>query len=169
MHSAGSGPAHKCSTKPSPIAATCFGSATRYLKSRYPHVDAVADSMPRLIGLDLSDYDIILLDMSVGTIKTKGVKEMWANVAKAVYARPGTVVWFTDTACHKIHLNYRSYAADFGTPVEKSAESYLNAYSGWLEKNHGLMITAAMREAGEFYCVVKTSWGNARFTSIPYV
>lgn len=145
----------------------------RYLRHCYPNETVVhaQDSMPWLVTEDLSLYDIILLDMSVGTIKTKGVKDMWANVAKAVKTRPGIVVWFTDTACHKIHLNYKTYAKDFGIEVDKTAESYLNAYSAWLEQVHGLTIAAAMREAGEFYCVVKSNVpeDNQRFKSIPYV
>jgi hypothetical protein len=145
----------------------------RYLRHCYPDETVVhaQDSMPWLATEDLSLYDIILLDMSVGTIKTKGVKDMWTNVAKAVKARPGIVVWFTDTACHKIHLNYKTYAKDFGIEIDKTAESYLNAYSAWLEQVHGLTITAAMREAGEFYCVVKSNVpeDNQRFKSIPYV
>jgi len=142
----------------------------QYLRRLYPHVIEVADSMPWLAEADLSVYDIILLDMSVGTIKTKGVKAMWQNVAQAVGKKPETVIWFTDTACHKIHLNYKTYEKDFGIPVEKSAESYLNAYSGWLEKEHNIVITAAMREAGEFYCVVKANAiENKRFIEIPYV
>lgn len=142
----------------------------KYLRERYPHdVVQVDDSMPLLAEAVLSRYAIILLDMSVGTIKTKGVKEMWYNVANAVKERPETVVWFTDTACHKIHLNHKSYAKDFGHSIEATAESYLNAYSAWLE-NQGLTITAAMREAGEYYCVVRsTALGIPRFTSIPYV
>lgn len=143
-----------------------------YLKEQYGPlaVRDTQDSMKPLARIDLSEYDIILLDMSVGTIKTKGVKEMWQNVAAAVRKKPRTVVWFTDTACHKIHLNYKTYEKDFGEPVEKSAESYLNAYSSWLEKVHNIVITAAMREAGEFYCVAKAhTTDNKRFTEIPYV
>lgn len=145
----------------------------RYLRHCYPDETVVhaQDSMPWLATEDLSVYDVILLDMSVGTIKTKGVKDMWANVSKAVRARPDIVVWFTDTACHKIHLNYKTYAKDFGFEIDKTAEAYLNAYSTWLEQVHGLTITAAMREAGEFYCVVKSNAPeiNQRFKEIPYV
>ena len=142
----------------------------KHLRERYPlDVVQVDDSMPLLAEAVLSRYAVILLDMSVGTIKTKGVKEMWTNVAKAVRERSETVVWFTDTACHKMHLNYKTYTKDFGHPIEATAESYLNAYSAWLE-NQGMTITAAMREAGEYYCVVRsTALGIPRFTSIPYV
>lgn len=143
----------------------------KYLRYNYPRDRVVhaQDSMPWLATENLDDYSVILLDMSVGTIKTKGVKEMWANVAKTVSKHRGTVVWFTDTSCHKIHLNYKSYAKDFGIEVHNSAESYLLEYTMWLERTHNLKITAAMREAGEFYCVVRHAEGHKRFTSIPYV
>ena len=143
----------------------------KYLRENYPNDTVVhaQDSMPWLATEDLTRYDIILLDMSVGTVKTKGVKEMWTNVARTVRINPGVVIWFTDTACHKIHLNYKSYEADFGTPVAKSAESYLTEYSMWLERTHGLIIKSAMREAGEFYCVVRNAAEHQRFNEIPYV
>lgn len=142
-----------------------------YLKTLYPNVHAIDDSMPMLASADLTVYDVLLLDMSVGTIKTKGVKEMWDNVSRALRTNPEIVVWFTDTSCHKIHLNYKTYAKDFGIEVEPNAESYLTAYDMWLSEK-GLIITDAMREAGEFYCVVKRAgapYGNKRFTTIPYV
>jgi hypothetical protein len=134
----------------------------------YPNVFQTNDSMPMLAQTDLSSYDVLLLDMSVGTIKTKGVKEMWDNVSRALRTNPEIIVWFTDTSCHKIHLNYKTYAKDFGIEVQPTAESYLHAYDSWLWA-HGLTITDAMREAGEFYCVVKSVGGNKRFTTIPYV
>ncbi len=144
----------------------------QYLANTYPNdlVVPVTDSFEMLASKPLHDYQIILLDMSVGTIKTKGVKPMWANVAKTLTIHPNSVVWFTDTACHKIHLNYKTYTADFdGRECDKTAESYLHNYSDWLEHTHNLTITAAMREAGEYYCVVKHAQYNQRFQSIPYV
>lgn len=141
-----------------------------YLRSYFPNesVAFVQDSMKFLTFQFMKDFDVILLDMSVGTIKTKGVKEMWDEVSKVVWGKPETVIWFTDTACHKIHLNYKSYSKDFGVEVLPTAESYLDAYDNYL-RTMGLTITAAMREAGEFYCVVKTSRDNNKFSSIPYV
>lgn len=141
-----------------------------YLRSRYNHVAHVQNTFKFLPQMDLNPYDLILLDMSVGTIKTPGVKEMWTHVSNAVKMDPAKVIWFTDTACHKIHLNYKSYAKDFGREVEPTAWDYLNAYSWWLENTHGLTISSAMREAGEFYCVVHSDLINkGRFTEIPYV
>lgn len=145
-----------------------------YLRSNYPFhtVFHLQDSFKPLATEDLSVYDVLLLDMSVGTIKTRGVKPMWYNVAKAVTENPDIVIWFTDTACHKMHLNHKSYMGDFclSEPFEPTAEAYLNAYSAWLEKEHGLVITASMREAGEYYSIVKIFFaGNKRFQSIPYV
>jgi hypothetical protein len=142
-----------------------------YLSSLYPNVHAIDDSMKMLASADLTIYDVLLLDMSVGTIKTKGVKEMWDNVSRALRIKPEIIVWFTDTSCHKIHLNYKTYAKDFGGEVLPTAESYLEAYDMWLSQL-GVTITDAMREAGEFYCVAKRSgaaYGNKRFVTIPYV
>jgi hypothetical protein len=139
-----------------------------YLMCHYPFVYKIEDSMPMLTGTKLTIFDVLLLDMSVGTIKTKGVKEMWDNVARAVKDKPEIVVWFTDTSCHKIHLNYKTYAKDFGEDIDPTADSYLLAYDRWLNEK-GLTITAAMREAGEFYCVVQNVDQHKRFTAIPYV
>lgn len=140
-----------------------------YLKNNYERVWEVEDTFKTFPTHRLEPYDAILLDMSVGTIKTPGVKGMWSNVARWMRKdEDDKFVWFTDTACHKIHLNYTTYAKDFGAEVEKSAESYLNAYSRWLEIVHGLTVVEAMREAGEFYCVVQSS-DKPRFTSVPYV
>lgn len=144
----------------------------KYLRDKYPAatVHEVADSFPMLVNDDLSGYDVILLDMSVGTIKTLGVKKMWENVGRAVDNNPFAVVWFTDTACHKIHLNHATYAKDFEMDgVDPTAESYLNTYSLWLELRHRLTIKSAMREAGEIYAVVVSRNGVKRFQSIPYV
>jgi hypothetical protein len=108
--------------------------------------------------------------MSVGTIKTKGVKEMWGKIAEWMLDHPDRFVWFTDTACHKIHLNWDRYGKDFDTPLpEPTAEAYLNCYSSWLERIHGMTITAAMREAGEIYAIVQRHTGHSRFKEIPYV
>lgn len=126
----------------------------------------VEDSFEQFLEEDLEQYDALLMDMSVGTIKTPGVKRMWGPISK--WMAPNRFVWFTDTACHKIHLNYKTYAADFGVEVEPTAESYLNAYSAWLEKEHRITITSAMREAGEYYCVVR-NLPNKRFTEIGYL
>lgn len=147
-----------------------------YLRETYPQstVSFVQDSyqmLPQMETLTLANFDVLLLDASVMTIKTKGVKEMWQKVAAAVTENPNMLIWFTDTACHKIHLNYKSYLADFDQDyMEPTAEGYMNAYSAWLERTHGLVVTAVMREAGECYCVAKVgSYDNKRFQSIPYV
>lgn len=142
-----------------------------HLTKKYlePHeVWHMEDSFVQFPRENLIKYDILLLDMSVGTIKTKGVKKMWDHIYDTKWLRNNNFIWFTDTACHKIHLNYKSYEKDFGYPVEPNAESYLNLYSLWLEDRYGFTITAAMREAGEYYCVVRNI-NHGRFSSIPYV
>ena len=136
-----------------------------FLSTRYQDVLKVDDSFYLLTVTDLEPYDAIMLDMSVGTIKTKYLKIIWERIGK--WINPNRFVWFTDTACHKIHLNYKTYAADFGYPVENTAESYMIAYAYWLQER-GMVITEAMREAGEVYAIAKDS-GHTRFQTIPYV
>jgi hypothetical protein len=143
-----------------------------YLMKSHSNVQKVEDSMPRLAEWNLAHFDVILLDMSVGTIKTPGVKEMWQNVAAAVKQKPEIVVWFTDTACHKMHLNWRSYIKDFceEAPIKgPTVEAYMDAYSSWLSMEHQLLISSAMREAGEVYAVVKHVWQGQPFKTIPYI
>jgi hypothetical protein len=141
-----------------------------FLCSRYDNVLPVDDTFKLFPVTDLSSVDILLMDMSVGTIKTKGVKEMWGKIAEWMLDHPDRFVWFTDTACHKIHLNWDRYGKDFDTPLpEPTAEAYLNCYSSWLERIHGMTITAAMREAGEIYAIVQRHTGHSRFKEIPYV
>ena len=136
---------------------------------RPDNVKLVPNSFVEFLSMtkqELNYYDALLMDMSVGTIKTDGVKAMWAAIGQ--WMRPDTFAWFTDTACHKIHLNYKTYAKDFNRDIAPTAEDYLAAYSEWLTREHGLVITSAMREAGEFYCVVRSS-GHQRFSTIPYL
>lgn len=132
-------------------------------------VRPVSNSFDRFNNMsseNLDEYDLLLMDMSVGTIKTAGVKDMWARIAD--WMDEDRFVWFTDTACHKIHLNYKTYTQDFDCFVHPTAEGYLVSYDKWLKKQHGLTITAAMREAGEYYCVVRSD-RHKPFSSIPYL
>jgi hypothetical protein len=138
------------------------------LAQRYSDVSQVEDSFDLLQATDLLEFDVLLMDMSVGTIKSMGVKPMWDKIGAWFKTHPLGFVWFTDTACHKMHLNHKTYAADFGEDVGPTAESYLNAYASWLERTHGLTVTASMREAGEYYSIVR-AMPATRFTSIPYV
>ena len=137
----------------------------KYLESQYNDVHRVSDSMELLMRPIYPDIEVLLLDMSVATIKTPGIKEVWASISR--WMTPDKVIWFTDTACHRIHLNYKTYEKDFGFPVDKTAESYIDAYANWL-KTKGMTITMAMREAGECYCIARTS-DYPKFLAIPYV
>lgn len=140
-----------------------------FLCSRYDDVIKVEDSFKLFPEANLEKYDILLMDMSVGTIKTKGVKEMWDKIAPWLQNEPERFVWFTDTACHKIHLNWDRYGKDFDIPLaEPTAEAYLKSYSNWMENHHKMTVTAAMREAGEIYAIVEAMPAK-RFSSIPYV
>lgn len=131
----------------------------------------VEDSFKELLEVGLGLYDLIIFDMSVGTIKTPGVKEFWRYLGNH---HKGPPVWFTDTSCHKMHLNYKSYAKDFGsyeysTEAQDKCEEYLRAYSRWLRDVSGHVITGAMREAGEFYCVAQPGDDVSEFSEIPYL
>lgn len=141
----------------------CF----EWLRGRYEDVTLVADSFKMLGHAPLELYRAILLDMSVNTIKTPTTIAMWETVAK--WMTPDKLVWFTDTACHKMHLNWRSYERDFGHEIENTNFSYMVAYSNWLEDNFGITITGAMAEAGMTYCVASSADDAKRFQSIPYV
>lgn len=135
----------------------------KYLKDQMYNARQVEDSFQTIQLIPEGEYDMIIFDMSVGTIKTPGVKDFWEHVADW-----GIPIWFTDTSCHKIHLNYRSYGKDFGEDIEPTAESYLRAYSRWLNKR-GYVISAAMREAGEFYCMAEPVGRAKEFQAIPYL
>jgi hypothetical protein len=97
----------------------------------------------------LSTFDIILFDPSVGTIKTPKMKDVWTKLGDL---QP-QMIWLSDTACAKIHLNYKTYQKDFNEIVEPSAEGYMIAYDKYL-RTKGLHIAEAMREAAETYAVI---------------
>jgi hypothetical protein len=130
-------------------------------------VSLVPDSFKLLQTHNLVPYRAIMLDLSVNTIKTPTTVPMWEKIAD--WMDETKFVWFTDTACHKMHLNWRSYARDFGKEIEKSNFSYMQAYSEWLEYNFGITILKAMAEAGMTYCVAALQSDDKRFSSIPYV
>lgn len=126
-----------------------------YLRATYPtnltyHVE---DSYQSLLDCNLEwleEFDAIMFDPSVGTIKTPLIKECWAKMAAA---HPD-LIWLSDTACAKIHINARFYQKDFGQSVIPTAEGYLDAYNHWLIRNTGYSIADAMREAAETYCII---------------
>lgn len=141
-----------------------------YLQQEYPHlvVRQVGDSYLHLVNLDvriLAKFDHIMFDPSVATIKTKYLKACWA---KMVEAQP-RLVWLSDTACAKIHINAKYYEKDFHQPVIPTAEGYLQAYDHWLRCKHSYRICDAMREAAETYCVVKPLPGDSFPQPIPYL
>jgi hypothetical protein len=142
-----------------------------YLNATYNDhhiVYGVADSFDkflRMTGAQLDKYDVLLMDMSVGTIKTPYVKEMWEKISS--WMRGNRFVWATDTACAKIHLNHKTYETDFHRPVANQAFSYMKAYDYWLFQR-GMRIVEAMREAAEVYFVVQHS-EKPCFSEISYI
>lgn len=142
-----------------------------YLRRQYPNcvVEQVEDSYSFFLNLPmhvLSDFDHIMFDPSVGTIKTPKIKACWERMGDL---QPN-MIWLSDTACAKIHLNAKYYIKDFGTEVIPSAEGYLKAYDRYLRYWHRLHIADAMREAAETYCVVLPGAEGTRFPDpIPYM
>lgn len=141
-----------------------------YLRAEFPDavVEYTEDSFTKLSTIPpqyLANFDCIMFDPSVATIKTKHIKDCWAVMA----ATAPQLIWLSDTACAKIHINAKFYEKDFHQPVTPTAEGYLQAYDHWLRSKHGLRITDAMREAAETYCVVKAVPGASFSTPIPYM
>ena len=139
-----------------------------YLRTKYDDVHLVDDSYAAFLANEyLEQYDAIMFDPSVGTIKTPLMKECWAKLSSL---RPD-LIWLSDTACAKIHLNAKFYAKDFDIDLpDATAEGYLRTYDTWLQLNHGLRIVDAMREAAETYCVVVPASTKGTFPlPIPYM
>jgi hypothetical protein len=139
-----------------------------YLRTKYDDVHQMNDSYACFLEANidrLADYDAIMFDPSVGTIKTPLMKECWDRLGSLM---PDTI-WLSDTACAKIHLNARFYEKDFGRPVEPTAEGYLEAYDQWLWENHHMRIANAMREAAETYAVILPGDGGRFPKPIPYM
>jgi hypothetical protein len=140
-----------------------------YLREYRPRdiVRYVDDSFEALAGAgdELEAYDHIMFDPSVATIKTKYIKDCWS----AMSLRMPNMIWLSDTACAKIHINAKFYEKDFGRVVTPTAEGYLAAYDGWLQAVHGLRIADAMREAAETYCVILPGKGASFLQPIPYM
>jgi hypothetical protein len=142
-----------------------------YLKRQFPecrvlHVDNSYATFLTMSTEELAQFDHIMFDPSVATIKTPQIKACWAQLSDL----SPRLIWLSDTACAKIHLNAKFYEKDFNMKVEPTAEGYLQAYDAWLRLNFDLHIAAAMREAAETYCVVLPgSIGAAFARPIPYL
>lgn len=139
-----------------------------YLRWAYPEYDViqVKDSYDMFKEVQQHRYEVILFDPSVGSIKHPKMKAIWEHM---VVADPD-VIWLSDTACSKIHLNAKYYATDFGREVEPTAEGYLLAYDAWLRETHGIRFTSAMREAQEMYAVLNIGLVDQVVpTPIPYL
>lgn len=141
-----------------------------YLRKEFPSAALIhtQDSYSHMLNMDpreLAKFDHIMFDPSVATIKTKRIKDCWA---KMVQSCP-KLIWLSDTACAKIHINAKFYEKDFHQPVVPTAAGYLQAYDHWLRSKFGYRICDAMREAAETYCVVKPCPGDSFPQPIPYM
>jgi hypothetical protein len=141
----------------------------QWLREHWHDVYQVDDSIVRLLSpfIDLERYQWIIFDLSVSTIKTPRIKECWERFGQLMRGGHLKAVWLTDTACHKIHLNGRSYAKDFGYDTPTS-ESYLRAYDEVILRPKGMCIRQAMREAGSFYAMIVPA-EEKRFGEITYM
>lgn len=143
-----------------------------YLMREYPNckVLPMEDSYEGFITAPmqyLKTFDHIMFDPSVSTIKTKYIKRCWERMG----GLQPRLIWLSDTACAKIHINAKYYAKDFGRDsVEPTAEGYLDAYDRYLRYWHNLHIADAMREAAETYCVILPGAAGKQFPDpIPYM
>lgn len=139
-----------------------------YLTSKGYQAELVKDSYA-LLPTIVQRYDAVMFDPSVGSIKTTGMKEVW----KALERMAPRLVWLSDTACSKIHLNADYYRKDFGGRLVKpTAEGYLAAYHQWLISEHGFGFVEAMREAQEMYAIITRNpdeYLPTRIDPIPYM
>lgn len=141
----------------------------RWLREHWHDVYQVDDSIKQLLNpqTKLELYDWIIFDLSVCTIKTPGVKDCWKRFGALMREGSLKAVWLTDTACHKIHLNGRAYAKDFGYDTPTSDE-YLRAYDEVILRPLGMCIRQAMREAGSYYAMI-VPIAPERFGEITYM
>ncbi len=130
-----------------------------YLRSKgWGDVSHVEDSMKRLKDFDLNDFDVIIFDPSLGTILSPGVIEAWDIMG----ASDVPLIWVSDFATSKLHLNGKAYGRVFGfdTPTP---ELYALGYDKFL-RNRGRGIIEAIRDSFEMYFVIKT-----KVSKFPYI
>ena len=122
-----------------------------YLVSKWGErkVELVKNSMEQVHKVDLSPFDVIIFDPSLGSILTPGVVEFWDYAATAA---PDALIWTSDMARSKLHLNGRSYKRVFGDETW-TEEAYADAYDHFL-RARGKSILAGAADKFEMYFLV---------------
>lgn len=118
------------------------------MDKKWDNVLHVEDSMKVLEQTDLKMYDVIIFDPSLGTILSPGIVRAWDVMA--VVDTP--LIWVSDFATSKLHLNYRAYAKVFGVETP-NAEMYAQGYDHFL-RQRGKRIIDAIRDSFEMYFVI---------------
>lgn len=122
-----------------------------YLRSKkWEHVTHVADSMLLMEQINLSNWDVIIFDPSLGTVLSPGVIKAWDRMGQ--FKTP--LIWVSDFATSKLHLNGKAYARVFDGQVCNTPELYCDGYNKFLHKR-GKRIVDAIRDSFEMYFVIK--------------
>lgn len=120
-----------------------------FLKKEWGNCEQVEDSHDHILTVSLDPYDVIIFDPSLGTIKSPGVARSLQYMAK--YKPP--LIWISDMAVSKLHLNGNSYKAEFGVGTF-TPEEYAYEYDRFL-RSLGMCITGAIRDSFEMYFIVQ--------------
>lgn len=120
-----------------------------YLNKEWGNCVLVEDSHDYVLKQDLAPYDIIVFDPSLGSIKSQGMIESLVYIAKF----SPRLLWVSDMAVSKLHLNGGAYASVFGEATP-TPESYAHGYDEFL-RSLGLCITGAIRDSFEMYFVIQ--------------
>ena len=123
-------------------------------------VTLVEDSFTKLLQTELTPYDIIIFDPSLGSIKSDGVIQAWEHIGR--FQPP--LIFVSDMATSKLHLNGAAYRSVFGVETW-TTEEYALAYDSFL-RHLGLCITQAIRDSFEMYFIVEPKRANVKFLPI---
>ena len=121
----------------------------KYLEGKWKDVHLVEDSLKEMGGVDLSKYNIIIFDPSLGTILSPGIMTAW----DALGAYDTQLIWVSDFATSKLHLNGKAYARAFDGLETPTPELYAEGYDQFLRKR-GKRIVNAIRDSFEMYFVI---------------
>ena len=124
-------------------------------------VNHVQDSYQKLTNVDYDNYDVIILDVTAGTIKSPNMVLIWKLIRNWIDEDKHRFVWNVDSACSKIWLHREHYIPELGRRVE-DADDYIRAYDEML-KVLGIRIWSAWREATVVYTIVGSSDADCRY------